>query len=230
MRPRLILFSGLGVDERLLEWQRLINADVEVPIWLNPLPGETMATYGRRMADEIRVDARPLFVGGVSFGGMVAQEAARYLPAIGLVLIATCRSNKGLPLPYRWACWLAGRMPLWAINLLKPVIPHVRVLMGFRRNGLVRWFADMIADTDANFLRWCLSAIATWPGAGATHLPFVHIQGDADLVIPTAWNRPTHLIAHGGHVCNVTHAAGVNAIVGSFVAKVTADNASRQSD
>ena len=199
-------------------------------MWINPVPGETLATYGRRMAEEIVVDDRPLFVGGVSFGGMVGQEAARHLPAIGLVLVATCQSNKGLPLPYRWACRAARWMPLWVINLVKPVLPRVRVLMGIRRNELVQWFADMIADTDASFLRWCLVAIGNWPGAGPTPLPFVQIQGDADLVIPAAWNKPTHVIAHAGHVCNVTHAAEVNAIIGTFVRTTAAENRGRQSD
>jgi pimeloyl-ACP methyl ester carboxylesterase len=152
----------------------------------------------------------------------VAQEAARHLNVAGLVLIATCRSNRGLPLPYRLACRLAGWMPLWAIYLIKPLLPHVRVLMGIRRNELVEWFADMIRDTDPSFLRWSLTAIARWPGAGTNPVPTVHIHGSADWVIPVKWNRPTHLIPHAGHVCNVTHAAEVNKVIDTFIHSVCA--------
>lgn len=217
-RPRLILYSGLGVDERLIGPQRdIVSADVEVPRWIDPLPDDTLASYARRMAARLTIDDRPLFVGGVSFGGMIAQEVSRHVPAAGLVLIATCLSNRGLPLPYRWACSIARHFPLWSINLAKPVIPRVRILMGITRDQHVEWFANMIADTDAAFLRWCLGAIADWEGAGAHGLPVVHVHGDHDLVVPAAWGHPTHLIPHAGHVCNVTHPTEVNAIIDAFI-------------
>lgn len=224
-RPRLILYSGLGVDQRLLEPQRNLHGiDVEIPRWINPADDDTLASYAQRMAGLIELDSRPLFIGGVSYGGMVAQEVARHVPATGLVLIATCMSNRGLPLPYRWACWLAQYAPLWAINLAKPVIPRVRVLMGISKLREVEWFADMIADTDAAFLRWSLGAIATWDSAGPPQLPFVHVHGEHDLVIPPAWGNPTHLVPRAGHVCNVTHPAEVNAIIEQFVQQVASES------
>lgn len=218
-KPRLILYSGLGVDERLIGPQRAIaGADVEIPKWIDPLPEDTLATYSRRMAEQLIVDDRPIYVGGVSFGGMVAQEVARHVPAKGLVLIATCLSSRGLPLPYRWASRFARHLPLWVLNLGKPILPRVRVLMGITKSREVEWFSDMIADTEASFLRWCLGAIADWDGTGPTTLPFVHVHGQHDLVIPPAWGNPTHLIPHAGHVCNVTHPAEVNAVIETFLA------------
>src|SRR5688572_2020234 len=45
-RPRLVLFAGLGADERLFAPQRRLRADIEVVRWIDPLPRETFAGYG----------------------------------------------------------------------------------------------------------------------------------------------------------------------------------------
>jgi hypothetical protein len=36
-RPRIIFFPGLGTDERLLQPQRALPLDLDVPRWLEPL-------------------------------------------------------------------------------------------------------------------------------------------------------------------------------------------------
>jgi thioesterase domain-containing protein len=58
--------------------QRAAFPHLEVPAWLDPSPGETLASYGHRFADVIGPRG-PLVIGGASFGGMVALEAARWL-------------------------------------------------------------------------------------------------------------------------------------------------------
>ena len=36
-RPRIIFFPGLGTDERLLQPQRALPLDLDLPRWLEPL-------------------------------------------------------------------------------------------------------------------------------------------------------------------------------------------------
>ena len=51
---RLVLFAGLGADERLFAPQRRLRASIEVVRWIEPLPRESFAGYGRRIAETIR--------------------------------------------------------------------------------------------------------------------------------------------------------------------------------
>src|SRR5688500_20374409 len=89
---RLVMLPGLGADARLFEPQRREFPGLEVPPWLPPVRGESLADYGRRMAAQVKGDG-PLCLGGVSFGGMVAVEMARHLPAERVVLVSSCTTG-----------------------------------------------------------------------------------------------------------------------------------------
>jgi pimeloyl-ACP methyl ester carboxylesterase len=216
-RPKLILFSGLGVDARLLAEQRTIDADIIVPAWIEPTAGESLASYGRRFAAHLR-PTEPIFIGGVSFGGMVAQEVARHVPTRGLVLLATCRSWRGVPAPYRWVAQGGTHLPLWAVEPGKRLAMRLKPLMGLATGQHLAWFDAMLADTDAAFLQWAGGALANWPGVGPLAVPYVQIQGARDLILPARYSSPTHVIPRAGHLVNITHAPAVNAIVGEFLA------------
>jgi pimeloyl-ACP methyl ester carboxylesterase len=96
----LILLSGMGADERILEPQIEKFPRLIVPKWIDPLPNESIPSYARRFAE--RIDpTRPCFIGGASFGGFVAVEMARHLDAKACFLIGSVKSADDLPLRVR---------------------------------------------------------------------------------------------------------------------------------
>src|ERR1700712_4564404 len=98
--PRLILLPGLGIDERLFEPQRALRARIEVPAWLRFEVEETMEHYAQRMVETID-QSSPFFLGGVSFGGMLALEMAKYLKPQAVIAIAACRAGREVAWPFR---------------------------------------------------------------------------------------------------------------------------------
>lgn len=86
----------MGADGRLFEPQRSAFPNLVVPQWIEPLTGESMASYASRLADTIEV-RRPFFLGGVSFGGMVAFEMAEQLEPEAVFLIGSARSSAEVP-------------------------------------------------------------------------------------------------------------------------------------
>jgi predicted esterase len=76
----LILFAGMGADERLFAPQREAFPQLVVPKWIEPVPGESLAEYARRFAEYVDPGVE-CYVGGASFGGFVALEVARHLTA-----------------------------------------------------------------------------------------------------------------------------------------------------
>src|SRR5262245_56678741 len=92
---RLILLPGLGVDHRLYIPQQDVFPRLEVPRWIPQVDGESLPQYAARLAGTIRVEAgEPYYLGGASFGGMLALELANAMPhpPRGVFLIASCRS------------------------------------------------------------------------------------------------------------------------------------------
>src|SRR5690242_21168127 len=77
MKPRrLVLFSGMGADGRLFRSIRIPEAEIVTPDHAEPAPGETLPQYAVRIADRLNIEPAD-FVGGISFGGMLAGEIAQ---------------------------------------------------------------------------------------------------------------------------------------------------------
>jgi pimeloyl-ACP methyl ester carboxylesterase len=210
---------GLGADYRLLDAQRSLEADVEVPPWIAPESAESLHDYALRLAGTIDT-GRPFYLGGVSFGGMLAAEMVPPLrPHVrGLILMATCRSNRGVPLPYRMAGQVARFVPAEMLKAGHLMMPVVRKMFGISRPDDADIFAQMLRDTDASFLKWSLQAVLNWPGLQQRiDVPVIHIHGSHDRILPGRLGAPDCTIEGAGHVMNVSHAAEVNRYISRWM-------------
>src|SRR5687768_5136322 len=108
----LILFSGMGADDRMFAKQRPAFPQLRVPHWLPPKRYETLKQYAHRLAAEIGPD-QPCYIGGASFGAFLALEMLPFVDARGCFLIGAVRS----PAEY----------PLW-IRLLRPMRSLCRIV------------------------------------------------------------------------------------------------------
>ena len=103
--PPLILLPGMAADGRLFRHQRAALPCIRTPDWIEPRDCEPLADYAQRFAQAITPGGR-CFVGGASFGGIVALEMAAHLQAEACFLVASVRSDRELP----WRCGAsAGR-------------------------------------------------------------------------------------------------------------------------
>jgi pimeloyl-ACP methyl ester carboxylesterase len=227
--PRLVLFAGLGADERLFAPQRRLRAAIEVVRWIDPLPRESFAGYGRRIAQTIR-SPRPFYIGGVSLGGMIALEVARHVNPLAVILISSCRSCADLP---RWG--RAGRglvrvVPAWFqkwANVRCPVALRALGACEARDRELI---LQMIRDTPAAFLKWGLSGALRWRGVDGFDVPVYQIHGDCDRTIPCPASGIDRVIAGGGHLISLTHAEEVNAFIEERTALTGAGHADRKAE
>jgi pimeloyl-ACP methyl ester carboxylesterase len=207
----LILLPGLGADHRLLEPQRREFPQMVTPTWIPPLRNESLSEYAARMAETVTLshDA-PLILGGVSLGGMLAYEMARYLKPDALVLIASCRTRRGLRPLYRMGRWLLPLVPMQAWSIAKLLSgPVVRIRLGVppeRKELAIRMFKEM----DSCFMHWALQAILRWEPTLLEGIRVFHIHGGRDPLIPVRRVNADEIVPGGGHMINVSHARQVN--------------------
>ena len=154
---------------------------------------------------------------------MLAYEIARHVKPQAVVLIASCRTPRGIRGFFRTAGHIWPIVPSGAFKVAKFIsIPALRMfgeLMPEHR----RLCAQMFSEMDSRFMHWAISAILNWNPAPFTQTPVYQIHGAHDRIIPLKCVEPDEILPHGGHLINLTHADAVNAFIQGVVAKVRSE-------
>lgn len=207
------LFPGMNGDVRLFDAQVAAFPNLRVLPWVPPRRGESLCGYARRVAAGANLE-RPCVVGGASFGGIVALEAAARVGALGCVLIGSVRDSSGLPWPWR------GLRPVAALgpDVLGTLAGTAAQLnLGGRR--LAR-----LARPQSAFARWAMCAVSRWtPSPAARRVRAFHVHGSADRVLPAALGRPDVTVPGGAHALPLFSPDAVNAFLTDVLRTLTAE-------
>jgi len=203
MKSKLIFFPGLGADSRLFFNQKKVFKNSIVPPWLPPQRNETLSQYSRRWSKFLKLKKGCILV-GVSFGGMVALEMAKWVKPKAVLLVGSCRTPVSVPLILR----VMGSYPGWPIiaKSLAKTFPFGRGwFLGVEKRDQLDLLMDMFLKTPNSFLRWTVNAIRGWDGVELNVAPTYHIHGSRDRLIPCRNVKPDFVIEGGGHTIILTH-------------------------
>jgi pimeloyl-ACP methyl ester carboxylesterase len=212
---RLIMLPGMGVDERLFQPQRRVFPNLEVPPWIEPRPRESLGDYAHRWAGTVD-PSPPFYLGGVSFGGMVAYLAARHVKPQALFLVASCRSGRAIPPRFALCEPVSRLLPDWLLRCLRAPAANLVAWRAACDCRNARLLHDIAVDCSIPFQRWAGRAMVEWASDGEPpqpDVPVYQIHGGRDRLIPLIPGEPTHVIPTGGHLINLTHADEVNAFI-----------------
>jgi pimeloyl-ACP methyl ester carboxylesterase/N-acetylglutamate synthase-like GNAT family acetyltransferase len=223
---RLVLLPGVGTTARLLDPQRAAFPSLEVPEWLEPQRGESLPSYGSRMARALEPVEGDLVLGGISFGGMVALEMARHLRARVVTLIASCRSASALTVPAHALARVMSRMPNAAFTPPPPLSTFAAWALGARTPPQRALVHELIRTARPGFAKWGLHAIVAWHPKADPACAVRAIHGADDRLIRARRVRAEREVPDAGHLVNVTHAEEVNAFLRAVLDEVTLREAS----
>ena len=94
---KLFLLSGLGADKRVFDFLDLCQYEPHHVIWVAHVPYETITEYAKRLLPQI-TGHKPVLI-GVSFGGMIALEMAKFIEVEKVILISSALTPQAIP-PY----------------------------------------------------------------------------------------------------------------------------------
>jgi pimeloyl-ACP methyl ester carboxylesterase len=217
----LVLLPGMGADRRMFRDQLAAFDRLTVPDWIAPEPGDTIPSYAERMA-RIVDPGGPCFVGGGSFGGMVALEMSRHLDAKACFLIGSIRSPQELPRRIRGLRPLAWIVPARCYGLPGKLARLFLAAAGRRMRPATCSLLGQLADTDGHFMRWASLAVLKWkPPAKPPSVPVLQIHGDRDHVLPHQLTRPDVLLRGAGHLLSMTFPEAVNEFLRSGMQQIS---------
>lgn len=205
---------GFGVDERIFSNLHIDDAILQCINWLDPLKGESFRSYTMRMADRMTADG-PLTIIGISFGGMVAQEIARFRKVKQIILISSVKSRREMPLYMR----IAGALKLNKIFPVKIIQQSDRVYkIANRRLGAYtpeeREFANAYRKTASlNYINWSFDKILNWENENGSAATITHIHGSKDQILPIKYIKADYVIEGGTHMMAWNRAAEISRII-----------------
>jgi pimeloyl-ACP methyl ester carboxylesterase len=207
------IFSGLGADERVLQEIDLTGYQVVFIQWIPPLAEERIEAYCKRLSQQI--DAyRPVLI-GLSFGGMIAVEVAKFIETEKIILIASAKTSNEIPFYYRLGGLLGFHALLPVKLFLRPTI-FSNWAFGVTSQKDKKLLADILQSTDPVFFRWAIREIVRWKNR-YKHSNLVHIHGKSDRVLPFIFVRPDIAVAGGGHFMTVNKAEEITGIVRGYL-------------
>jgi pimeloyl-ACP methyl ester carboxylesterase len=205
----LVLFSGLGADERLFRDQKARFPGLAVPQWIDPRRGESLADYAARLAEQVAA-LRPRCVGGASLGGMLALEVACRLRPRAVFLLGSCRSPASIPASLRLGGAAVRRLPSPIFRIAQSRAPSLARFLGPCSQEIYQLVTRMHREIPSGFLRWGVGAILDWPGVENPGVPVHHIHGGADRLLPVRLVHPDRVVPGAGHLLTLTHPQAVN--------------------
>jgi pimeloyl-ACP methyl ester carboxylesterase len=208
MHKTIYCFSGLGADERLFSKLLLQPFQLKHIKWLPFEPGETLPQYAARLSQQIK-DEQPILM-GVSFGGMLAIEAAKLFKNPYTIIISSAQSAIQLPLYYQWAHKIHLTKALPATAFTKPNA-LMCYLFGAETEEDKNLLNTYLKNADPAYIKWALQAIMNWRN---NELPqrLIHIHGTNDKIIPLP-NTVDYKIERGGHLMIYNRAEQISSIL-----------------
>jgi pimeloyl-ACP methyl ester carboxylesterase len=209
LTKQLYIFSGLGADERVFERLDFSGFQVTFIQWIRPVKEESLTQYTTRLLEQVTT-TKPIFI-GLSFGGLVAVEAAKQMDTEKLIIIASAKTKREIPFYYR----LAGFVRLHRLlptGLLKSSNLLTHWFFGAASAYEKKLLKQILDDTDPVFLHWAIDKVVRWKNRTELKNLF-HIHGTSDRILPLAFVRCHATIKKGGHFMTMNKVAEMNRIL-----------------
>jgi len=214
MQQTVYCFTGLGADETLFANLAIPEYSLTHIQWLPPLPSETLPQYALRLSAQIKHQA-PILL-GVSFGGMLAVEAAKHLKAKQTILISSVKTARDFPFYYHLAnrLKLINWLPAYIFTTPTPIADFLFGAENKEDKKLLRYF---IRQSDSRYIKWALQAIINWKNETFPQ-NLVHLHGSADRILPLP-RGVDHVLKGAGHLMVYNRAPLINDLLQSILAR-----------
>ncbi|NEN25212.1 alpha/beta hydrolase [Cryomorpha ignava] len=193
---KVYLFSGLGADERLFQKLKPVPGYEYVPLpYVHPGNSEALADYAALLVEAYRFET-PCIFGGVSIGGMIAQEIAQIVRPEKLLLISTLQFRSELPGVFK-----LGDNKFTKSLLSKPLLDAAASLgdkFTVKSKEGRKLFYDMLRDSEADFMKFGFGVVLGWQPPKA-QVPVIRIHGNKDRVFPLSRIKECIKIKGGNH-------------------------------
>ncbi len=204
------LIPGQGGDERLFQHITIDNHQIKHIKLEVPEKNATLNEYAHALSTQIDTTLQFSII-GVSFGGMIAVEMAKFLSPEKVIIISSAKSASELPIRYQIARCLRLHK-LVGGKFLKRSANLARTLFEPDSRSESKVFKAMIDDLDPTYLIRAVDCIFKWKNSDYPK-DIIHIHGEKDHTIPIRNIKNAIVVKNGSHMMVLTQGKKISALI-----------------
>lgn len=189
---------GLAASSAIFERISLPKEDFEMVLleWEIPLDNESLSQYAKRISEKIK-HKNPVLI-GVSFGGILVQEMAKWIDVRKVIIISSVKSNFEFPRRMKIAKTTKA-YKLIPMNLILNVESLAKFSFGGKINQRLKLYEKFLSVRDKHYLDWSIEQVILWDRIVADQR-VIHIHGDQDDVFPIKNIKNCIVVKGGTHI------------------------------
>jgi esterase/lipase len=196
------IFTNLELDEEKFTLHYLK--------WINPVSvAEKIDKYAFRLSKEIKEES-PILI-GVSFGGIMVQELAKFVHPKKVIIISSVKSPNELPGRFKFAKF-TRIYKLFPIKIIENFEDYTKYFLGKSLKKKANLYKKYLYVRSKESLKWSIYTIIKWEQIKPTE-NIIHIHGDADMVFPLKNIENAIKIKNGTHAMILTKAKEISKII-----------------
>ncbi|GEL09404.1 hypothetical protein SAMN05192550_1597 [Flavobacterium glycines] len=200
---------GLAANPMIFERIKLDDAlfDVYYLEWELPKYKEVLEDYAKRMALYVKKENAVLI--GVSFGGILVQEMAKFLNVQKVIIISSVKSKLEFPKRIHFARKTLV-YKLIPIRLILSFGKLAQFVFGEKMSHRMQLYDTFLSVRDIYYLKWSIEKVVLWNRSRVDER-VIHIHGDKDNMFPIQNIRKCVVVEGGTHVMIYTKYRWFNA-------------------
>lgn len=192
------LMPGMAANPSIFEYIKLPENQFKIHWldWMIPEKDESLEHYAKRMCK--RIDQPNVVLLGVSFGGILVQEMAKYIDLKKLIVVSSIKHKHELPkhlqlLKVTKAYKILPTQLVGSIDLL------AKFAFGETVKKRIELYQKYLSVSDTQYLDWAIKQVVCWerevPNPDA-----IYIHGEKDIVFPDSCCGNCIVIKGGTHI------------------------------
>jgi hypothetical protein len=164
--------------------------------WEAPHDNEKLTDYAQRISKKITHE-NPVLI-GVSFGGILVQEMAKFVSSQKIIIISSVKSNAEFPKRMKFAK-ATKAYKLLPVGLAGKVESLAKFYFGPKVNERLELYEKFLSMRDKKYLTWAIEQVVLWD-RNEPDGNVIHIHGDADDVFPPKYIKDYIPLKGGTHI------------------------------
>ena len=198
---------GMAASPKIFEFIDLSDKfEIYCLSWITPKENELLSVYAKRMCNKVK-HKNPILL-GVSFGGILVQEMAKYISVHKIIIISSIKSRIELPFPMKMAKKTNAHKLLptqWINNI--DLLAMFSFGSGIKKR--ISLYQRYLSERNPKYLNWAIDSLVNWEQENVID-NIIHIQGISDNVFPVKNLIKPFIKIRGGHAIIITQAKWFN--------------------